>query len=503
MGSTTAPSTRRAASHPGRPLAVGVAALAVAVRWTLVGGATGLRGYHGYDDGVYFAAAVSFVHGRLPYRDFLLLHPPGIVLALSPFAVLTRWTDDATALVVARLAFILVGALNAVLVTRVARRWGPAAALVGGVLYAMSPGAAYAERITLLEPLGTLTLLGGVVLLLRAAEPRAPSWLTWAAGAVLGLGLTVKIWAVVPLVVVLGWQVVERGWRTALRVAAAAEAAAALVVLPFAVAAGGRMLRLVVLDQLGRARYPVTPGERLAGILGVDTTTLSAAGSRVAVAVVGCLVVTAAAVAWRGRRGRLWVALATAQVVVLLASPSYLPHYAAFSAAAIALVVAAAASLVPAPGRVAASVALCLAVVLAAGAARPERTTPFPAAQIRARLPATGCVRSDSPATLALLDVLSRDLADGCAVPVDVSGRTYDVGARDRHGRPVPRVHNVPWQRYATAYLTSGSATVLARGTGDGFDAATRGELGELRTVVRHGGVRLLLPPVADDDGDG
>jgi hypothetical protein len=486
-------------------LALGVAALAFTVRWSLVGGARGLRGYHGYDDGVYFAAAVSFVHGNLPYRDFLLLHPPGIVLALSPFAALTHWTDDSTALVVARVAFLLVGALNAVLVTRVAGRWGTTAALVGGVVYALSPAAAYAERLTLLEPLGTLTVLGGVVLLLRAAEPRAPAWLGWAGGAVLGLGLTVKIWDVVPLVVVLGWQLAAHGWRTAARVGAAAAATATLVVLPFAAVAGSTMFRLVVLDQLGRARYPVTATDRVAGILTGDPTLLSTAGARAALALAlgAALVVAAGVVAWRGRRGRLWVAMAAAQVAVLLLSPSYLPQYAAYVAAAVALVVAAAASLVPPPGRVAAAVVVCAGLALVVGDVRPAPAPTFPAAQIRARLPSTGCVRSDSPATLALLDVLSRDLAEGCPVPVDLSGRTYDIGSRDALGRPVPRVHNQPWQRFARDYLTSGSATVLARGKGDGFDAATREELGELRTVVHRGGIRLLLPPAAGRDDDG
>ena len=46
----------------------------------------GLTGIIDYDDGVHFAAAIGLVHGQLPYRDFLLLHPPGIVLVLSPFA---------------------------------------------------------------------------------------------------------------------------------------------------------------------------------------------------------------------------------------------------------------------------------------------------------------------------------------------------------------------------------------------------------------------------------
>ena len=142
------------------------------MRWIVCGGGPGVRGYHGYDDGVYFASAVALVHGELPYRDFLFLHPPGVTLALTPFAALTHLVSDSDALVAARVGFMLVGAASAALVTRIAWRWGIAAAVVGGLLYAVASPAAYADRLTLLEPLGTVTLLGGVLLLLRVR----PTW---------------------------------------------------------------------------------------------------------------------------------------------------------------------------------------------------------------------------------------------------------------------------------------------------------------------------------------
>src|SRR5215203_3727531 len=75
-----------------------------------------VHGLMNYDDGVNFAAAIGLVHGQLPYRDFLLLHPPGIVLALSPFAGLAQLTSDATGFVVARIVFMVIGGINAVLV---------------------------------------------------------------------------------------------------------------------------------------------------------------------------------------------------------------------------------------------------------------------------------------------------------------------------------------------------------------------------------------------------
>jgi hypothetical protein len=46
----------------------------------------GLYALGNYDDGVHFAAAMGVIHDLLPYRDFVFLHPPGVLLALAPFA---------------------------------------------------------------------------------------------------------------------------------------------------------------------------------------------------------------------------------------------------------------------------------------------------------------------------------------------------------------------------------------------------------------------------------
>jgi hypothetical protein len=58
--------------------AIALGAIAFAVRLIPVLRGGGLFGFGNYDDGVYYAAATGLVHGRLPYQDFLLLHPPGM-----------------------------------------------------------------------------------------------------------------------------------------------------------------------------------------------------------------------------------------------------------------------------------------------------------------------------------------------------------------------------------------------------------------------------------------
>ncbi|MBO3089790.1 glycosyltransferase family 39 protein [Cellulomonas dongxiuzhuiae] len=492
-----------ARTQDGRATAWAVACaagvLALVVRWRLLGGAAGLRAYHGYDDGVYFSAAVALVHGRLPYRDFLLLHPPGVALALAPFAALTRWVSDPGALAAARVGFVVVGVLNTVLVVLLARRWGTAAAVAAGGLYALSAAAAQAEHLTLLEPLGTLTLLVAVSLLQRARAPAASRRWWYAGGLVLGLGPTVKIWNAVPVAVVIAWAAWTAGRRPALRVTAGAAASPLLVVLPFLVAAPTATVRMVLLAQLGRPRTAATVLERVEGITGTGTALHDAAPpARAAATGAVCVLLAGAALAaWRRRRARLWVALLVAQVAVVLAAPSYYANYAAYSAAAVALVLAAGVSLVPTGQRVWVAALTTCTLGLATGALRAPPPELRPLAEARELIPATGCVRADSPGALAVLDVLSRDEEQGCATRIDVSGQTYLVGTRDDQGRPVSRRHNARWQHDAVAYLTSGSAAVIVRGKGNGFDDTTMDRLRAGGVLLRLPGVRLLVPTPA------
>src|SRR5690242_6739338 len=92
----------------------------------------GLDGIHGaavngdgYDDGVYLGSAIRLLHGHLPYRDFLFLHPPGITLLMSPVASLAGVFGTPAALAVARIVTVLVSAGNASLAALAMRHRGP------------------------------------------------------------------------------------------------------------------------------------------------------------------------------------------------------------------------------------------------------------------------------------------------------------------------------------------------------------------------------------------
>src|SRR5450755_2743737 len=56
-----------------------------------------------YDDGPYFGSAVRLVNGSIPYRDFLLVQPPGITLLMTPAALAGKVTGTDWAIAIGRL----------------------------------------------------------------------------------------------------------------------------------------------------------------------------------------------------------------------------------------------------------------------------------------------------------------------------------------------------------------------------------------------------------------
>jgi alpha-1,2-mannosyltransferase len=146
--------------------------------------------------------------------------------------------------------------------------------------------------------------------------------------------------------------------------------------------------------------------------------------------------------------------------------------------------------------RASAAAALAALAALGVGTTMGSFGVRYPGERLAAFLPADGCVRADDPGALIQLDALSRDLQRGCTVHADFTGITYDRLARqDAEGNPVSRRRNEDWQRYARAYLTSGSATVLVRGSANGFSRATTRQLRALPVLGRVDRWRVLGPP--------
>jgi alpha-1,2-mannosyltransferase len=197
--------------------------------------------------------------------------PPGIALLLAPFAALGTLTPDRDAMALARLGFMVLGAVNAGLIARVALVLGRRAALATGTFAAVWIGAVYGDRSTLLEPVGSLALLAALLLLWpgRARRRMGDGGAQLLAGVVLGLACCVKVWNAVALGVLAVALLLTDGGRSAARLALGAAAAGVAVMSPFLVAAPDATIRMVFLAQLNRPDIGSSPVERLPRLIGV------------------------------------------------------------------------------------------------------------------------------------------------------------------------------------------------------------------------------------------
>ena len=425
-----------------------VAVVALAARLLPVLAAGTLRGVLGYDDGVYLAAAQRLVAGIVPYRDEVFLHPPGIAVALTPFAALAGPFGDSWALALARLAFMVLGALNAVLVARILIPRGVFAAAVGGGGYALWGAAISAEQTLYLEvPIG-LGLLVALGALARARPgpgpgPRAGSRVLAVSGLALGVAVTMKIWVGVDAAVLGALVLARGGLRAGGRWLGWLVLGAAPILLPFLVMAPGQLWRDVIWVQGARPVQNKNLTERLQALepgaavhAGLSWPVGVAVGAAVLALVGGPLV-------WVLRRRMApaawpdpvwWGVLAAFQLAALAAAPSFYLHYAAFAVPALSLLLGAGAGRLLAAVRAsrgrwarvgpAALVAVALAVGLGVALTRPPlptggRVDNAVLADFAAR---SRCVWARNPSYLQVADAAGRQDRARCRSSLDLVG---------------------------------------------------------------------------------
>ena len=432
-----------------------VAVVALATRLGPVLAAGTLGGVQGYDDGVHLAVAERLLAGIVPYRDEIFLHTPGIAILLTPFAALAGPFGDSWALAAARVVFMVLGTVNAVLVARILAPRGVLAAAVGGGTYALWGAAVAAEHTVYLEaPIG-LGLLLALGALGRAGSgspsrtgvvPRGVARAIAVSGLAIGLAFTVKIWVVIDAVV-LGVLVLARwGPRTAARWCGWGLLGAVPVIGPFVWFAPRRFWYDVVVVQVTRPDQDKSLAGRVAAL--DPTRDLHDPLSDAVAAIVGVLLVAAVlsplvvALVRRLRPAQWsdplwWGVLAATQLVSLARAPSFYIHYAAFVAPALSLLIGAAAGLVAARARAHGGVgarvrlaALTTAAVVAGlglALARPPLTS---AGRVdHAVLVDFGaqhsCVWARNPSYLQLADIATRQLDARCPATLDLVGTRF------------------------------------------------------------------------------
>lgn len=209
---------------------------ALFVRFGLMFGKGGGWGYAvDYDEGVYFSAASLVWNGTFPYRDFVFVHPPGLLAwLLLPAGLGKLVLGPAAAFVVARWMAALAGTLSCFLVYRLAeKRAGVVGGLAAGVSLALYPEVVGVDRGVFLEPVLNLCCLTLAFCVQRATLGLTPEkkWLAFA-GLAAGAAVSVKLWAGIWLLAALVPVLRAAGVMGAIRFLVPAAFAAAALMLP-------------------------------------------------------------------------------------------------------------------------------------------------------------------------------------------------------------------------------------------------------------------------------
>ncbi len=435
----------------------GLTLLGLGLRLFLLSRPGYLLGVTQYDDGPYFGSALRLVRGALPYRDFIIVQPPGITLLMSPAALLAQVTGTAWGMAVGRILTVLASSAGILIVGLLIRHRGLIPVSLACGIVAIFPGSVVAAHTVLLEPWLTLfSLAGALVLVDRDRFAASGRRLLWA-GVAFGFAGAVEVWAVLPVVVVAVLLVIRSVDRAA-RFVAGVAIGFLVPVIPFAATAPRRFYDSFFAAQLFRVVPSRTPVEkRLRLMTGIGQVLhLGSTGVLILSLAIVLLIVGALPVAWLVTRRPLtdldWFAVGSCTLIVaaFLWYAQFFLHFPAFLAPFLGLSIGLAAARLaraqpattgPAsPGRgwlewtVAGLITLAV-LALAVPQANQERSgTPRVSgaamAAVRRIVPPGACVLTDQVSYTIAADRFYSTAA-GCSLLVDSIGTDYALG----HGR--------------------------------------------------------------------
>lgn len=442
---------------PGKVMLIATA-LAVAIRLFTLLRPGCLTGVTEYDDGVYLGASIRLAGGAMPYKDYAFIQPPGILLLMSPVALIAKLTTTVTALALARVLTAMASAACVPLAGNLVRYRGTAVTVVTCGVIAIYPDDIATAHTLMLEPWMNLFCLLAINAAFHDGHLARPGHLAWA-GAALGFACAIKFWAAAPAAVLLVACLTGRKGRLArLRACLLGLSAGFLLpVLPFLASAPAAFIRSTISDQVARAGNAVFLGVRVANLTGLidiinnqgvvspgaGAHSMFVAGSMASLGnpsslgwlpvpgIVSLAGLVAAGYTWQFRRrtGLEWLSLATAVLAsaAILSSPAFYYHYTDFPAPWLALALGFAAGALAGDREPRAIAVPAFAVLLALVMALQIREI-FPLRQpttqaMAHQIPPRSCLVTDD-ASLAIAAGRLASLPPGCPDIVDALAAT-------------------------------------------------------------------------------
>ena len=354
LGHGADPGRRARLSATGAVIA-GAVVVALALRVYQLSRPGYLLGVTEYDDGPYFGSAVRLLHGSLPYRDFVLVQPPGITLLMTPAALLAKLTGTAGGMAAGRILTTLASVAAVAVAGLLVRHRGVLATLLTCGILAVYPASVAASHTVMVEPWLALFCLIGAVTVFNGDRPATSRRrLAWG-GVAFGFAGAVEAWAIVPVlvltvVIAAGGPGGMRGRVKRAGIYAGGVAAGFLIpVVPFAATSPSGFYRSLITAQVGPRAHPqrISVWARLREMTGIAEIHLP---SHVAVALI-TLVIAGAIIAltiaaWRLTRQPppaldVFALVATAVIVAMFLWPDQFHyHFPAFLAPFLAMSIA-------------------------------------------------------------------------------------------------------------------------------------------------------------------
>ncbi len=291
-----------------------------------------------YDSGTYLAGSMNLINGVMPYRDFTFVQPPGILLVLSPVALLSKILGGHDAFLLGRILTAVVAALNVGVLAWLLRQRGRIAMLIGALGLALLPVGALETASIKLEPYCLFfVLMGSIVLLRESNSPTALSKRSLIIGGLLfGFAGLIKIFAFLPFMAMIV-SLYPNNRRHVLTFVSAAGAGFAILASPFFILSPRNFTSQVLIEQLFRKSSPgasMSVIQRLIAMVGLSGTWLASHASAVSIPLAGAVLLVLFAYFRPLRRTSLdsfflWASVFT--VVGLLSAAQFINYYGYFS----------------------------------------------------------------------------------------------------------------------------------------------------------------------------
>ena len=288
-----------------------------------------------YDSGVYVASAIHLVSGILPYREFSFVQPPGILLLLSPIAVISRIFGSHDGFILARVLTALVTATNASLLAWLVRHRGRVAMVFAGGGLALTPVAVFFSSGVRLEPYCFFFVLLGSLKISNHFDRSSLSVRPLVVGGLLfGVAAVVEFWAFFPFLAMMIC-LLPHYRRRVVAFIFAAGCGLVLPSLPFFIGAPRNIISDLFTGQLHHPRSGGGLLRRVVDLTGFSGTSIAPNGTEalVGIGLFALLVVIAFRRKATREFGDFFLLLAACIAVVgLLAAPAAYTDYGYFAA---------------------------------------------------------------------------------------------------------------------------------------------------------------------------